>query len=488
MPLPPISSSSPPISYAADALGCYGNECIDTRNIDALAARGVRFTRMFAAYPVCAPNRGSIATGRYPTIHGLRANGMRLPKSELTMMDVLRENGYRTYGAGKMHFGPQWQFPADGSAIKDPDPSTAYNPQPQPDEFPWYGFDQAALTEDHRTGPYADYLAEHGYNVWDELHSASYPQSSTEPSPFPEEHHQTTWITDRALDFVREERGEQPFFLWVSYVHPHHPFNPPAPYDTLYSADEMPSPVWDADEVAGWPEAYREKFFALGSGHEAVGLCDMSDEEFRHIKAVYYGMVTQIDRNVGRILDELRARGELEKTIIVFNADHGEMLGDHRLLFKGTTYDCITNVPLIICRPGEQDPDGEGGAVRELFANSTDIMPTLLEMAGIAEPEPSPIQGHSLAPAMTDDDYHIRDDAFIENPGERRTIRTADALLTWHGRNTRGELYDLTTDPNCFVNLWEEPAAAGLKSDLLDLLLARMAQNVDPLPAQEGPW
>ena len=351
---------------------------------------------MFTAYPVCAPNRGSIATGRYPTIHGLRANGMRLPQSELTLMEVLRRNGYRTYGSGKMHFGPQWQFPADGSPIEDPDPSTAYNPQPDPDEFPWYGFDEASLTEDHRTGPYADYLAEHGYNVWDELHSASYPQSSTEPSPFPEEHHQTTWITDRAIDYIDQDRGDRPFFLWVSYVHPHHPFNPPAPYDTLYNADDMPSPVWDGDEVEGWPDAYRDKFFATEGGHEAVGLCNMSDEEFRHIKAVYYGMVTQIDRNIGRLIARLREMDELENTIIVFNADHGEMLGDHRLLFKGTTYDCITNVPLIIRPAGNDEP----GAVRDLFACSIDVMPTLLDMAGLDEPEPSRLQGHSLAPAL----------------------------------------------------------------------------------------
>ena len=210
----------------------------------------------------------------------------------------------------------------------------------------------------------------------------------------------------------------------------------------------------------------------------------MSDEEFRHIKAVYYGMISQIDANIGRILDELERRGELENTIIVFNADHGEMLGDHRLLFKGTTYDCITNVPLIVCRPGETHPR------RCVISSPTpsDIMPTLLDMAGVAEPQPSPIQGHSLVPALTDEDFSIRDDVFIENPGERRTIRTGESLLTWHGRNSRGELYDLTTDPNCFVNLWEEPAAAALKSDLLDQLIARMAQNVDPLPPLEGPW
>ena len=178
-----------------DALGCYGNSVIRTPNIDDLAARGVRFERMFAAYPVCAPNRASIITGRYPSVHRLRSNGMRLPASETTLMQMLHAEGYATAGFGKMHFGPQWHFPADGSPISDPDPSTAIDPQPREVEFPWYGFDRVALTEDHRMGPYGRYLAEHGYNVWDELHSASYPQHATVRSAFPEEYHQTTWIT-----------------------------------------------------------------------------------------------------------------------------------------------------------------------------------------------------------------------------------------------------------------------------------------------------
>jgi len=180
--------------HRKDALGCYGNDVIQTPNIDSLAARGVRLNNMFAAYPVCAPNRASIITGRFPTIHRLRQNGMRLPRTEWTLMDALRVEGYRTYGAGKMHFGPQWEFPADGSPIKDPEPATAVDPQPAEDEFPWYGFERVMLTEDHRTGPYGRYLSDHGYNVWDELHSASYPQSATECSKFPEKHQQTDCV------------------------------------------------------------------------------------------------------------------------------------------------------------------------------------------------------------------------------------------------------------------------------------------------------
>lgn len=467
----------------ADALGCYGNPVVQTPHIDALAQQGARLTRMFTAYPVCAPNRGSMVTGRYPTIHGLRANGMRLPADELTLMQHLAAYGYRTYGTGKMHFGPQWQFPADGTPIMDPDPATAYNPQPQPDELPWYGFDHVMLTEDHRTGPYADYLAQHGYNVWDELHSASYPQHATVASPFPEEHHQTTWITDRALDALADHPAEQPFFLWVSYVHPHHPFNPPVPWDTFYDPADMPLPQWDEAEVVAWPEAYQRKFFATSGSHEAVGMCDLTDADWQRIKAYYYGMVSQIDHNVGRLIAALEARGALENTVIVFTSDHGDNLGDHRLLFKGTTFDCVTNVPFIVRAPsvstgGEADP----------LASTIDLMPTLLDLAGVPMPEPSPIQGTSMAGALCGQTAPRRDALLIENQGVRRSVRTDDALLTWHGSGLTGELYDLTTDPNCFRNLWHEPTAAVRKADLMERLLALMAANVDPLPPQEGPW
>lgn len=470
--------------HRKDALGCYGNRLIQTPNIDSLAERGVRFQNMFTAYPVCAPNRASIITGRYPSVHRLRQNGMRLPKAELTLMTVLRDLGYRTYGSGKMHFGPQWEFPADGSPIKDPDPETAVDPQPGADEFPWYGFDRVALTEDHRTGPYGSYLSKHGYNVWDELHSASYPQSATEASKFPEEHHQTTWITRRAIGFLDEHAQPDPFFLWVSYVHPHHPFNPPAPYDELYSARKMPLPIWDESEINGWPDAYREKYLACGTGHEAVGLNTFSDTDWQRIKSYYYGMITQIDFNIGQILENLYNRGLLENTVVVFTTDHGEMLGDHHLLFKGTTYDCITNVPCIFAGPGVPPT----GSRRDLLASSVDIMPTLLDLARISEPIPSPIQGRSLVPAMVEDTHTIRDAVLIENSRGWRSIRTATELLTWHGESMRGELYDLTMDPDCLKNLWDEAQFAERKSLLLDRLIGLMSKNVDPLPEQEGPW
>lgn len=251
-----------------DSLGCYGNPAIRTPHIDAVAERGARFERVFTAYPVCAPNRASLATGRYPSVHGLRNNGVFLPREELTLMEVLRRRGYATYGVGKMHFGPQWRFPPDGGPLQDPTPDLAVDPQPEPWEMPWHGFEQVLITEDHRVGPYEAYLASHGFDVWADPHSFTYPQHICAPSVYPEEHHQTTWVGDRTLDYLDAHvsgRGADgdPFFAWMSFVHPHHPFVPPAPYDTLYRAEDMPLPVWgDEEEVDGWPEAYRAKHYA----------------------------------------------------------------------------------------------------------------------------------------------------------------------------------------------------------------------------------
>ena len=467
-----------------DALGCYGNLIIQTPVLDGLAKRGVRFENMFTAYPVCAPNRVSMVTGRYPTIHRVKNNGMYLPKSELTLMEILRQSGYRTYGAGKMHFGPQWKFPPDDSPLVDPPPELAINPQPAADEYPWYGFEQVRITEDHRMGPYGEYLQEQGYDVWQELNSASYPQSATISSPFPEEHHQTTWITDKALEMLAGHPAEQPFFLWLSYVHPHHPFNPPSPYDHLYDPKDMPLPIWHPDEVELWPEAYQHKYFAYGNGHEAVGLCNFKDEDWQRIKAYYYGMISQIDRNIGRILDALERSGELENTLVVFTADHGENLGDHHLLFKGTTYDCVTNVPLIIASPGLI----QKGESRDQLCCTIDLMPTLLDLVNVPVPEPSPIQGKSLVDTLLDSTIKIRDAVLIENGGVRRSIRTQDTLLTWHGKGLRGELYNLTTDPDCLVNLWGASEATALQQDHLDWLISLMAENVDPLPRRAGVW
>jgi arylsulfatase len=251
----------------------------------------------------------------------------------------------------------------------------------------------------------------------------------------------------------------------------------------MYRPQDMPLPVWREGEVEDWPQAYQTKYFATSGGHEAVGMCNLQNQDWQRIKAYYYAMISLIDRNVGRLLQTLGELGCLEDTVIVFTTDHGENLGDHHLLFKGTTYDCVTAVPFIVSWPGESQP-----GVAHALCSSIDIMPTLLDLVDVPYPQPDPMQGTSLYPALSDPTYEIRDSLLIENGGVRRSVRTEDALLTWHGRHSKGELYDLSADPDCLFNLWDTAAAAERQEDLLRLLLQLMAENVDPLPVREGPW
>lgn len=455
-----------------DALGCYDNPVVKTPNIDCIAQEGIIFDQMYVANPACAPSRGAIATGRYPWVNGLMGNDGILPEDEMTIMEALRRFGYKTYGTGKMHLTPQFFDPRNEFDKDEEMEHIAVNPQPEPWEFPHYGFDKGYFSEDNRVGPYAEYLKERGYDPFADPHSFTYGQHVTVRSAYPEEHHQTTWVGDQSLEFLHNHPEDKPFFMWTSFVHPHHPFNPPAPYDTMYDPDDMPLPLRSEAEIEGWPEKYKEKHTKKGKdkGHEAVGLNIFEDGDWKRIKAYYYGMISLIDKQVGKILDLLEKRDMLDNTIIIFTADHGELLGDHNLLFKGAFYDCVTNVPFLLRLPGKE----YSGQKRKAFCQNIDILPTIMELTGKDIPEG--VQGKSLLPLVKDEQAKNYDHVFMA----RKMVRTETARLVWHGKGKRGELYDLTSDPDCFENLWNEPDAAELQREMMELLIEDLQNTTDP--------
>lgn len=460
-----------------DALGCYGNHIVKTPNIDNLAERGIRFEHMYTASPICAPNRASISTGRYPSICGMPYNGCVLPQNEFTMMEALRISGYATYGVGKMHFKPQFDWKADSynEFMAARNGEGYVNPQPYLWELPYYGFEKVCLSEDNRVGPYEEYLERHGLDPYADPHSFTYGQHATVRSSWPEEHHQTTWIANRTIDFINEHQDERPFFMWTSFVHPHHPFNPPAPYDAMYNTEDMPLPLYSEDEVEGWPESYKVKFYATEGGHEAVGLCNFTNEDWKRIKAYYYGMISLIDKQVGKIIYALKEKGMLDNTVVIFTSDHGEMLGDHRLCFKGTFYDCVTNMPFIITLPGNT----QSGEKKLQMVNAIDIMPTVLQLAGLSIPKS--VQGKSLLPLLgRNSAFNEREEIFMEFIDDRRAIRTMDTLFVWHGYNAKGELYDLKSDPYCFRNLWDNQQYSDIKQEMTERLIKNLVRNYDP--------
>jgi arylsulfatase A-like enzyme len=328
-------------------------------------------------------------------------------------------------------------------------------------------------------------------------------------SALPAELHASTWIGDQAVDFVRTSAGEAPFFLWASFPDPHPPLCPPKAYADRYSADEMPLPRRRPGELADKPAHFRGEADAqepgwrpFGRGHVAHEPRD--DRADAQARAAYYAMIEQVDHNVGRVLAALEATGQLERTIVMVIADHGELLGDHWLDGKGPWhYDGCTRVPFLIRYPAAFP----AGSVVEGFASQCDVAPTVCELAGVpyttwppadesyaggrlAEPGVLPdVQGVSLVAAGRGAGP-ARDRVLIETewrwvPGlHLKTLRTPEWRLTVYAGRPTGELYDLREDPEEYTNRWADPASKGVRQELTAALLQEVMQTESRLPAR----
>jgi arylsulfatase A-like enzyme len=334
----------------ADALGCYGNPTVATPHIDRLAAQGTVFTSAYTPSPVCVPARASLISGREPQQLGCYDNEDAMPETP-TIMSVLTEAGYRTHGIGKMHFTP------DSSDLR--------------------GFQTRESEEEFGSCETDDYLAwlnstghghvQYPHGLRDEMYYI--PQLSQ----LPEEAHPSRWIADRSLAFL--EREDDPFFLWSSFIAPHPPFSPPAPWHRRYPPSLLPDPH-RPDGGDGLLTAFnhlqnRYKFRDGGRDRRLDQL----------IRSYYYASVTFADHQIGRILNGLEESGRLDDTVIILSADHGEFLGDYGCYGKRSFLDPAARIPLICSGPGF-------GAGRRVSAPATliDILPTITRVAGVPTP------------------------------------------------------------------------------------------------------
>ena len=456
-----------------DALGCYGNSNIHTPTIDGLARDGVLFEHTYVQNPVCAPSRASLMTGQYPGNHGLWANGVALPEHQPLFSKVLADGGYDCGMIGKMHLAACFEG----------------RTEPRLDDgFRYYKW---AHDPAHRS-------PENDYHLWlasefperYQQAAANGGRTRHEPAGFdtmPTEAHYSRWASTRAIEFLDGVGKEDaPFFLWVNFFDPHHPFVAPSEYLDRYDPDSLPDPVGFEGELAAKPPIQGRASAESYAGF-ARGFTSYTSREIKEIIAAYYAMVTLIDDEVKRILDRLDALGLADDTIVIFTSDHGEMLGDHQLLLKGPMlYDCAVRVPLIMRWP-EHLPAGER---RSDLVQWIDLTSTFVELAGL-EPTPT-AQGMSLLPlARGDADAQSRGWALCEyldsghpyDPGVYLTmLRTGDfKLIVQHGlpamdREGTGELYNLTADPHELHNRWDDPEYASdriaLERMLLDVLVA----------------
>lgn len=461
-----------------DSLGCYGNRHVQTPRLDALAGEGVCFDNHFVVNGVCMPSRASLLTGRYPNRHRLNSNGCILPQSELTLPEVLRRNGYRTAAAGKLHLSP-YRATLEKGSPESQEWWQAGNRLP----LPYYGFEDVKLATAHGPGDWADY--HHDLcRIDPELPSLLYEENalavsgapSSWKSAIPEEHHSSTWVADKILEYMESfAAGNAPFFLFAGFPDPHFPYCPPAPYCDMYDPASVPMPNRSPREADAASEElqHRWKQFEEWFGYHAL---DMPDACVREIIAHTYGMVSLIDKNVGRILDGLQRAGLEDNTIVVFLTDHGEHLGDHYLIYKRLMLEELIKIPSIWRFPGRFAGNGRVQG----FASMIDVMPALLDFAGV--PAPAGVQGVSLRDALEGKEWPgrgwalVESDDITESPVAAdhafgRLLHTERYSINVYSSRRDGELYDLQEDPGQLRNVWADPAYTTVKSELLKQLV-----------------
>jgi len=490
----------------SDSLGCSGNKIARTPHIDSLAAAGTRFTRHITPMQICSPSRATMFTGLYPRHHELITNGMALNSQVPTITGLLGGAGYRTHSVGKQHLQPILA-PAEYNMAD----SRAFWRSPVAEDWngPFYGFqtidlllgesDTAAIS-----GHYACWLKTVAPEAVALLKAEQAPEAPPADldeiwqSAIPVELHYNSWISECASNFIEHASVDEPFFLFVSYPDPHHPFAPPIEYANRYNPDDMPLPRVDAGELERLPDYYT-KLFPTDQGFRELywaGLPDMeagsmittdgvSDHSMQRAIAHTYAMIEMIDDGVGKILNTLEAGGRSDNTIVMFTSDHGELLGTHGLLHKGPpTYRQLVEVSMLM-----KGPRINPGQTCDALTNHIDLAPTFLDLAGV-DREQVEFDGQSMLPLLEGQKGWQRDANYGEyHPTARpelynQTIRTSQWRLSIYPDSPQwGELFDLEVDPDEHLNLYHDDAYRQLR----DQLSEQLANEFPPQRTVENP-
>lgn len=477
----------------ADHLGCSGHPYLATPNLDALAAGGVRFTHAFANSGVCGPSRASFYTGRYPMSHGVTWNALPFPVAERALGHRLADAGRKVHLAGKSHVVP------DVDAIERLGIAGERARLAAAGGFTeWDRHD--GHCEPAPDAAYAAYLRSRGYasdGPWSDfvvstrspdgaIHSGWAMRNVRWPARVAARDSETAYTTRRALEFI-EQAGDAPWVLHLSYVKPHWPYVAPAPYHALYSPDQcLPVMRQRAELEDAHPAiaAYRE---------HPESRAFRRDECIDVVRPVYQGLIRQVDEELGAVLELLERTNLASSTLVVFTADHGDLLGDHWLGEKELFYDCVQRIPLIV-----RDPRSEANATRgranTSLVQAVDVLPTLLEALGV-EAGDGALEGASLVPALHGREGAMRDFVFSELDYAFRPARHALGLAPedarafsirtarWryvHWRGLPEQLFDLERDPQELHDLGRDTMTRGVREQLRTQLLDTLSSRRSP--------
>lgn len=505
--------------HRADYLGCAGHPLLKTPNIDRIAKGGTQFNRFYVANPVCMPNRAAILTGRMTSINGARCNGMALPTNSNTFVRQLASAGYHTASIGKNHVQTMGKRPSLVRQHLTPDEWPIEQAQLDPYvesveavadwesaelsgvQHDFHGYEEVSVVSGHgdtASGAYYEWAKQKGVDLKDlrgpdnQLpHNYSCPEARR--TAVPEELYSTTFIKERTIDWLKGRMNDaRPFYGFISFPDPHHPFSPPGKYWDMYSPDDVDLPdnfMAHKNPPPNLQWIYDQGLNAEQDGGFRTAAMMVSEQQAREAIALTMGSIAMIDDAVGAILDELEAQGLADNTVVIFNSDHGDYMADHGMILKGPLhFDSVIRVPFLWNDPARDQVETSDG-----LGSSIDVGATILSRAGI-----KPfwgMQGIDLSPALAGegtgrDSLLVEDETYRflfgkENTTRVRTLVTERYRMSIYRDEDWGELYDLKSDPGETLNLWDDPAHTDARNTLMFDLVQQMTRVADTSPMPE---
>ncbi len=504
-----------------DHLSCYNdNLVLQTSNIDKIAKEGIKFTNFYCNNPICMPNRSTIFTGQYPSVHGVNTNGRNLPQDTKTFVDLLRSNGYHTANFGKIHlnyFGviqkKRFGKKRVTKNLKSQEFAVPKYYKNLSDHEIYFGLEEFKIVSGHgiycghpdflewvvtkvnldenlqlKLGiepedTYREILRKYGKSMIPE--NSSNIKIQVWNHNVPEELYSTTFVKEGVIDYLNRfnegKVSKDNFFLFCSFPDPHHPFTPPGKYFDMYKPEDviLPDTFHDNHENSTLINRrhYSKPVNTEGTQPNVFPKAeDLTELDAKRVIAACYGMEKMVDDAIGEILDVLEKTGLAENTVIIYTTDHGELGGAHRFFFKGPfLYNTLTNIPFIM-----KIPNGVKNTVSSSLVSSIDIPETILELVGI--PIPEFMQGKSMVPIIHNPNTEINDDVLIEMDDDFIKEKTR-TLITDEWRITifrdEGELYNLKEDPNEMNNLWDEESLKDIKNELVLKLMRKILESTE---------
>ena len=447
-----------------DALSCNGATVCKTPNIDSIAAEGANMSSFYSANALCSPARATILTGLYPHMHGQLANMGNF--NNVFDSQVLSRKGYAEYLKEKdfnTGYAGKWHLPEEGNKDK-------------------WKFDQWYTSKD-----YHQFLLNQGIDYEmgrDEVAPIEFGENAPffGPCTLNADQHEDAWTTEKTCEMMDEfHKTGKDFFVCAAYHGPHFPYAVPEPYNKMYNPKDVP-------RYENFSEMFTNKPIVQQMELMRWNTAQLTWPDWQKVIAAYWGYVSYIDMLVGKILNKIKTLKIEENTAIIFTADHGDMLGSHRLFNKGfNMYEEDYHIPLLIKWPGISQP----GFVSDLYCGLTDLFPTFLQMAGVEIPEG--IHGKSLEEVVNGSEQgNWRDCIMCEFNGYESTLLSIRMIRTkkWkyiYNPFDRDELYDMESDPGELYNLAPLPAFTHVLRRMRAKLLF-ILQNVDDGIVEVTSW